>query len=173
VRILFALLLLCGCTKVARRPSPEITYKNGLVLYKGSLFTGVLEERFENIETVRRTHYRAGAPDGEETETYKDGTVVARRHFTNGRKSGVHEGWFLDGKRRFHHEFKEGRNDGEVFEWYDSGALSMYARFKDGVLLGKKMWRETGQIYMNYVFPNGKAAGVPGTKLCYQVRNRE
>ncbi len=161
-----------ACTKHATRPSPEVTFKGNDLLYKGQRFTGILEEHFPQIGTVRKTEYENGLQEGLEEEFAQSGQIVARRHHHAGKKVGIHEGWFLDGKRRFHHEFKNGQMDGEVWEWYSSGAVSMFAKFENGKLLGKKMWRESGQIYMNYVFTEQGAFGVPGTSLCYQVRDK-
>jgi antitoxin component YwqK of YwqJK toxin-antitoxin module len=169
--LLFILILgLAACTKTAHRPSSDVTYQGNYLLYKGDRFTGILEEKFEQVETVRKSRFKDGLQDGIEEEFFKTGQLVARREYTNGVKNGIHEGWFNDGKKRFHHEFKNNQSHGEFWEWHNSGALAMYARFKDGQLLGKKMWRESGQIYMNYVFPNNQAIGIPGAKLCYQVR---
>lgn len=167
------LILLSACTQHATRPSPDVTYEGNFVLYKGRRFTGVLEEHFEQVETVRKTLYRDGLQDGVEQEIFSNGQAAVRRQYSKGRKVGVHEGWFADGKRRFRHEYKDDQNDGEVWEWYNSGGLALYARFGNGRLLGKKMWRESGQIYMNYVFTKDHSVGLPGTKLCYQVRSGE
>ena len=167
------LFLALACTKHAQRPSPEVTFSGNHLLFKGERFTGILEERFDSVETTRKTHYKNGLQDGVEEESIPTGQVVARREYRQGAKTGTHEGWYPDGKRRFHHEYRNGQNDGEVWEWYNSGSLAMYALFKEGRLLGKKMWRESGQIYMNYVFTADKAVGLPGTKLCFQVRNGE
>jgi antitoxin component YwqK of YwqJK toxin-antitoxin module len=170
---LAVLLLIMGCSPtIAKRPSPEVTYQGDRLLYKGKRFSGILEERFEAVGTVRRTAYRKGLPDGIEEELFDStGKLAARREFSRGKKVGVHEGWFHDGSRRFRHEFKDGQPDGEVWEWYNSGGLATYAKFSEGKLLGKKIWRESGQIYMNYVFTKDREVGVPGAKLCYQVRN--
>lgn len=162
---------LVACTRHATRPSADVTFRGNYLLYRGSKFTGILEERFEQVGTVRYTHYRDGLIDGTEEERFPNGRVASRREYSRGQKVGAHEGWYASGKRRFHHEFTRGEPDGEAWEWYESGGVSLYARFETGRLLGKKMWRENGQIYMNYVFPRAQAAaGVPGAKLCYQVR---
>jgi antitoxin component YwqK of YwqJK toxin-antitoxin module len=176
VRILFLLLLACaGCTaKKIERPSKEITFKNGKLLYRGGEFSGVVIERFPEVGTVRETHYRRGWAHGEQTEFTAEGhRVVARREFSYGHNSGVHEGWFPQGERRFHYEFDgEGKSHGDQWEWHASGHPSLFARFDHGRMIGKKMWREDGKIYMNWVFnTGGEAYGTPGTKLCFQLRN--
>lgn len=167
-----ALMFFLGaCTKEAVRPSPEVTYSGSYLLFKGEKFTGLLKEEFQQVGTVRKTRYSGGLPDGAEEEFYANGKMASRRLYREGIKVGVHEGWFPDGRRRFHQEFSEdGKLDGEIWEWYSSGAPALFAKYEKGRMLGKKMWREDGQIYMNYVFPAGKSAGLPGAKLCYQVR---
>jgi hypothetical protein len=171
--LLAAFILSVSCTQHAKRPSPEVTFKNRLLLYKEEPFSGILEERFEQVATTRKTRYYEGLRQGTEEEFFDNGQIASRREYAKGKKVGSHEGWFSDGKRRFHHEFANGRSHGEVWEWYNSGALATYARFDKGRLLGKKVWRESGQIYMNYVFPENRSVGVPGTKLCYQVRDKK
>jgi antitoxin component YwqK of YwqJK toxin-antitoxin module len=166
------LFLASACSfQHAKRPSLDVTYQGNYLLFKGKRFTGVLEERFDQVGTTRKTEYRDGLMDGLQEEFFDNGQRASRRDYSLGQRVGVHEGWFSNGHRRFHHEFRDGVNHGEAWEWYDNGALAIYASFDNGRLLGKKMWRETGQIYMNYVFPKGRAVGLPGTKLCYQVRN--
>lgn len=167
------LVSILGCSEQhATRPSPDVTFHGDYLLYRGRRFTGILEEKFDQVETVRKTHYRGGLSEGIQEEFFKNGQIVARREYNRGQKVGIHRGWYPDGTRRFHYEFSDGQYDGESWEWYGSGNLAMYARFVKGHLLGKKLWRETGQIYMNYVFPENKAVGLPGSHLCYQVRGR-
>lgn len=164
-------LLITGCSeRHISRPSPDITFQGDRLIYGGKRFSGVVELRIPEVQVVRYTHYRDGQPHGREEETFADGRVVARREFSRGRKVGVHEGWYPSGHRRFHYEYTDDQYDGESWEWYDSGALSLYALFEAGRLVGKKQWRADGTIFQNYVFPQGKAVGLPGAKLCFQVR---
>jgi hypothetical protein len=163
-------VLLGGCTKRALRPSADVTFSGNYLLYKGEKFTGILTENFDATETTRETHYENGLENGEQIEYLKGGQLLARRYYRDGHKDGIHEGWYRDGHRRFHYEYKNAKSDGEFWEWYDSGKVSLYAFFKDGELLGKKMWRESGQIYMNYVFNAQGARGLPGSRLCQQLR---
>ncbi|MGE4130874.1 MAG: toxin-antitoxin system YwqK family antitoxin [Bdellovibrionales bacterium] len=169
---LMATILQIGCTeKRIVRPGPEITFDRGRLLYQGDEFTGVVIENYENVGTTRETHYRKGLPDGVQVEHVIGGKMIlAKRTFKNGENEGVHEGWFADGKRRFHYEYQDGKANGEFWEWHRSGHPSLFARFEKDNLIGKKRWREDGKIYMNYVFPKGQAVGLPGTKLCFQVR---
>ena len=166
------LLMLSACNKRIVRPSVDVSFNNGKLIHQGRNFSGVVEENFVQTGTVRDTQYYKGVPHGEQLEYLPNSSqIVALRNFSGGKNSGVHKGWFADGHRRFHYEYKEGLPHGEFWEWHNSGHPSLFARFDKGVLIGKKMWREDGKIYMNFVFPQGKAVGVPGVKLCYQVRD--
>lgn len=171
--LFLVLFLTCGCTKKITRPSSGITFHNGDLLYQGKLFSGIVVENFEHVGTRRETEYKAGLPHGIQNEYFTHNQKLAsRREYRFGRNSGTHEGWFVGGERRFHYEYNnQGESEGDFWEWYSTGHPSLFARFKSGQLLGKKMWREDGKIYMNYVFANGQAVGTPGTKLCYQERS--
>jgi antitoxin component YwqK of YwqJK toxin-antitoxin module len=166
-------LLATGCTaRTIERPGPGISYEEVRLHYRGEIYTGIVRERFAATGTVRDTHYRNGRPDGEQREWVPaTGRQVARLEYTAGEKTGVHEGWFLDGKRRFHYEYDAGgKPHGEFWEWHQNGRPSLFARFEHGRLLGKKVWRADGQIYLNQAFAPAKAFGLPGTQLCLQLR---
>lgn len=171
--LLGLLFAVCACTKIIHRPSPEVTWDKGRLLYKGQLFDGVVLEDFENVGTYRKTEYRKGLEHGSQEEIFRDtGRKVAHREFTWGRNTGAHEGWFLDGRRRFHYEYNdEGESHGDHWEWYQNGTPSSLVRFEHNKVLGRKKWRDDGKVYMNYVFNDERAIGTPGTKLCFQVRN--
>jgi antitoxin component YwqK of YwqJK toxin-antitoxin module len=165
-----AAVIFTGCSQRITVPGPGVSYQNQRLLYKGKRFSGMAETRFESIGTVRLTPYRNGLPDGTEREHFASGQLSAERQFLKGRKIGVHRGWFENGARRFQHEYSDDAFDGEYWEWYPSGGVSTFARYRAGQAIGRKMWREDGTIYMNYVFPGGQAFGLPGAKLCNQVR---
>ncbi len=174
VAILLLVLSSACADKRIHRPGKGIALVNDYLHYEGRVFSGVVVERFDAIGTVRETEYRNGKPDGVQEERFESTKrLVARREYRQGLSVGVHRGWHLDGARRFHYEFdEEGKSHGEFWEWHVNGKPSLFARFDHGRLEGKKMWRDDGKIYMNYVFSEERAYGTPGTKLCYQVRSR-
>jgi antitoxin component YwqK of YwqJK toxin-antitoxin module len=159
-----------ACQKRIQRPGPEVAMSGSYLMHRGKRFTGIVETYLEAVNVRRETPYRNGLIDGAEEEYAANGQLVARRIYSANVKTGVHETWFEDGRRSSHIEYSKGEYDGESWEWHRSGALAMYARFEKGRCLGKKRWREDGSIYMNYVFPEGRAVGLPGAKLCLQVR---
>lgn len=172
--ILTVAFWLCSCTQHATRPSADVTFQGRDLLYKGKKFTGTLTQAFPQVGTERRSEYRDGKKHGIEEEVTKTGSVVAKRNYQSGAKHGPQKGWFRDGKRQFHKEYFHGQLHGESWSWYNSGALASYRLYENGRLMGEKVWRKSGQIYANYVFPEGKkSAGSPGTKLCFQTRNEK
>lgn len=174
VYLLVLSLFLISCTDRIQRPNPDIQLINDYLHYKGHRFSGIVEERFDQVGTIRESRYVEGRMTGYQEEyTEKTKVLLARRLFVNGEKDGTHQGWFPTGQRRFHYEYKKGKSHGEFWEWYQDGQPSLFAKYDNDTMIGKKMWRQDGKIYMNYVFTEGKAYGVPGTKLCYQVRDTD
>jgi antitoxin component YwqK of YwqJK toxin-antitoxin module len=168
--LLFTLCVSSGCQKRIQLTSSEISYDGTLLLYQGKRFSGVVETELDAVRVKRQTPYRRGIIHGTEEEFYDNGQMAAQRVYLHGKKVGTHQGWFRDGKRRFSYEYANDTYHGEYWEWYNSGALSTYAYYQGGNPIGRKVWRADGSIYMNYVFPGGRAVGLPGTKLCRQVR---
>ncbi|PJZ70499.1 hypothetical protein CH373_05360 [Leptospira perolatii] len=166
----FALSVLVNCVRKIELPNPGIARSEGLLFFQTKPFTGILVSRLDAIRVIRETPYEKGILHGVEREIFENGNLSAERTYSQGWKTGVHRGWFPSGARRFHHEYKYNQYDGEAWEWYESGALYSYAKYKEGKPIGRKIWREDGTIYLNYIFPDGKAFGFPGAKLCRQVR---
>jgi antitoxin component YwqK of YwqJK toxin-antitoxin module len=174
VLLVFVFLSAGGFTyqKTIQRPNPDIGFQGNYLLHKNKKFTGIVEMHLEGVNIIRKTPYRNGLIQGVEREYYSNGQLAAEREYHQGAKVGVHRSWFEDGKRRSHVEYANNQYHGETWEWHHSGALATYARFEKDRCLGKKMWRADGAIYMNYVFPGGRPIGLPGAKLCYQVRDQ-
>ncbi|TGK62750.1 hypothetical protein EHQ27_05520 [Leptospira wolffii] len=167
-----AFLLHCDPTLV-RLDDPGLSRQGEFVFYQGQKFDGILEFRIEELATMRRTSYKNGLPHGTETDRHDNGQILAEREFKEGKKSGIHRGWFPDGSKRFQNRFLDGKFHGDQWEWRPSGALYSYARFDRGEVIGKKMWRENGQIYMNFVLNGNRPFGMTGGKLCNQIRGDE
>ena len=165
-----SLLLLCACEKRIELTDSKVTYEGSRLIYEGKSFSGTVIQKFAALAVTRETTYSEGEIDGEERDVYDNGQTAALRHYEQGKKVGIHEGWYRDGKRRFHHEYADDRFHGEYWEWFQSGGVFTYARYEKGEAIGRKMWREDGTIYLNYVFPAGRAFCTPGAKLCRQVR---
>lgn len=168
-----ALALAGACGAEVQSDDPQLAHLGEHLVHRGRLFSGVLITRIAAADVVRRTPYRNGLIDGVEEEQYANGSLAARREYRAGRKTGVHRGWFPDGQRSYRYEYRDNQFHGDYWEWHASGALYSYARYDQGQPIGRKVWREDGTIYMNYVFAAGAAYGLPGAKLCRQVRADE
>lgn len=162
-----------ACAAEVQSDEARLAYLGEHLVHDGRLFNGVLITRIPAADVVRRTPYRNGLIDGVEEERYANGSLAALREYRAGRKTGVHRGWFPDGRRSYRYEYSENQFHGDYWEWHASGALYTYARYDQGRPIGRKVWREDGTIYMNYVFAAGAAYGLPGAKLCRQVRADE
>lgn len=57
----------------------------------------------------------------------------------------------------------------EYKEWYDNGVLAKEIWFENGLEVAAKVYRKTGQIYINQVIKNGRSYGLPGSKACFRV----
>lgn len=167
----FILVSSCGAPPVVKENDPSLARYGEFLLYRGEKFNGILETRLDAVQVLRRTPYRNGLAHGTEIETYQTGQEAASREYSNGKKEGLHLGYYEDGKRRFSYSYRNDEFDGDFWEWYPSGALYIYAKFEKGQAFGRKVWREDGQIYINAVYFNGQMYGLPGSKLCRQVRS--
>lgn len=156
-----------GTGPVVSFDDPGLTSDQGPLYYKGKPFTGTIRREIPALKEIHKSHFRAGFEHGISTEETDEGFLVASRSYTTGAKNGVHRSWHRNGKPRSYAEFRMGKYVGEAWEWHDNGLPYNYALYDDnGQLLAEKRWRETGQIYMNNVFQNGVAVGLPGSKLC-------
>ncbi|TGJ98975.1 hypothetical protein EHQ53_10675 [Leptospira langatensis] len=165
--------LFCSDESIVVDTDPNLTRSGKYVLHRGEKFTGVMETYLEPVLVTRRTHYVNGLRDGVETETYQDGRTASERTYSRGRKEGIHKGWHENGKRRFHYEFKNDQFDGESWEWYSSGELYTFGKFKNGEAIGRKIWRRSGQIYLNQVYFHENSFGLTGSKICKKVKGAE
>lgn len=170
--IALALALLVGPASrpLIRRGDPGVSWERGRLLEGGRPFTGTLQTVLPSVAVTRFTSYVRGVLEGNEVEIYAGGAMAARRAFSAGRKTGVHESWYRSGARRSYAEYAAGRPIGDAWEWYESGPPYSFVRFREGVVMGKKVWRENGQIFSNHVRAGTRFVGLPGAGLCTQLR---
>ncbi|TGK01689.1 hypothetical protein EHO59_11310 [Leptospira semungkisensis] len=171
--VLCFLNVFCSDQLVVEEGNQNIARSGKYVLYKGEKFTGTLDAYLEPVDVVRKTQYVNGLRDGLETDIYPDGRTASERTYSKGKKEGTHKGWHENGKRRFHYEFKNDQFDGESWEWYSSGELYTFGKFKEGRAIGRKIWRKSGQIYLNQVYFHENSFGLPGSKICKRVKGAE
>ena len=151
---------------------PQLHLSNGMLYYKGMVFTGVLSSTYDNGNKRSAVHYTQGRKNGDETRWYPDGNIEASRVYSKGNKVGTHQGWWPNGQLKFIYEFnRHGEYNGSVTEWYFSGQKFMDFHYLDGKEEGsQKLWQEDGRIKANYVVKNGERFGLIGLKKCDPVQ---
>lgn len=169
--ILILIQFQCDSDKTISNKDPKLVYSGEFLIYDGKKFTGILETKLDAVGITRKTPYVDGKMDGTEVEMYSGKKNSAERSFFQGKKIGIHRGWYENGQRRFQYSYKDGELHGDVWEWHHTGTLVTLAKFWNGQLLGKKVWRPDGQIYSNFVMHGNRPVGLPGAKLCWQVRS--
>ncbi|WCL49970.1 toxin-antitoxin system YwqK family antitoxin [Leptospira sp. GIMC2001] len=153
--------------------SPELSYKAGQLLKSSEPFTGILKQYIPANGETSLTEYDNGWEHGKSITRSIDGQVVAIRYYNNGNKEGIHETFYLDGTKKTRSEFKEGRYINERWEWHQNGNPYIYEKFDDrGNTQVSKIWRESGQIYMNFVNSEGKNVGLPSSKVCDPINDK-
>jgi len=165
--------MIANCTKTISNTSQDIGFKGHRLTFKGELYTGKMESKLDAVKVKIISKYKEGLLHGEEIETYENGQVSAIRFYEEGKHVGVHRGWYPDGVERFRFEYKNGRKHGEFWDWTPKGNIYSYTKFNNDFLIGKKVWREDGQIYINLIADGNKIRGLKGSKLCRQVRSDE
>ena len=149
-----------------------IKIKNGLVYYKGKLFSGIVTENYTDGKKKSRTEYFNGEKWGKELKWYYTGQLYTERFYKNGMKYGVNTGYWFNGNKKFEYNFLGGNYNGSFKEWYPDGKLSIWMNYKNGEEDGSQRgWRENGKLFINYAVKNGKTYGVVKSRLCYSVKD--
>ncbi len=149
----------------------ELVLNNGVLMYKGRPFNGMLLDHYSNGAKRMEVMYHDGRKHGNEIQWYDNGTVATTRNYLNGKKSGLHQGYWENGNYKFVYHFNShGAYHGNIKEWYSSGALMRDFNYLNGKENGtQKMWMQNGKIRANYEVVNGERFGLIGLKKCYQV----
>lgn len=108
--------------------------------------------------------------DAQRQVTYYSNTKMATERFYLGdQKVGTHRTWYPSGQLKSRSSFSL-PNTMELFEdWHDNGKLARQIRFENGMEVSTKVYRRSGQIYINRVIRNGRMYGLPGGKACFRV----
>lgn len=109
------------------------------------------------------------APIERKVSYFPNKKLASEQQFQNGQKVGVHKSWYANGKLRVLVEYEKPDQPKIYKAWYENGQLAKVIVFKDGKEAETKIYRETGQIYLNRVIRNGRMYGLPGGKACSSV----
>lgn len=101
---------------------------------------------------------------------YSDHKKATERFYQDGKSVGLNRSWYPNGKLQTETKFSK-PNEMEVSKvWYDNGQLQKIITYKDGHDVQTKIYRKTGQIYLNRIWRNGRLYGLPGGRACEGVK---
>ena len=173
--ILFLLVAILSCTysnkQIVDASHPDIRFENGILLYKGTPYTGDLVTYYNNKSLKSDIEYVKGQKHGAERQWFENSSRAVLRYYNKGLKSGLHQGWWENGNFRFEYFFNDvGEYNGTVKEWDKSGIQIMEFNYQNGQEIGKqRLWNADGSIKANYQVKDGERYGLVGLKKCYQV----
>ena len=157
---------------VFKKSSPGLQRRRGKYVYRDSLFSGILEERFPEGQIRARTPYRNGVEQGTAYKWHPNGTFREERSYHAGHKHGRHRGWWKDGSPQFLYRFVDGDYDSECIDWHANGQVAETRRYERGHERGRqRSWSPDGKLLANYVVKDGRRYGRLGAKPCYTIRN--
>ncbi|MGC6430988.1 MAG: toxin-antitoxin system YwqK family antitoxin [Jejuia sp.] len=148
-----------------------LTLHNGILLYQGYEFDGVVISNYDTGEKLSQIEYKSGKKHGQEIRWYKTGDQLLERFYVEGYKTGIHRSWWPNRNLKFEYHFNEkGEHHGVMNEWCESGQPLKAFNFENGKELGtQKLWKHNGNIKANYEVVNGERFGLIGLKKCYIV----
>lgn len=151
-----------------------LNQNKGIMLHRGSPFTGIAVEYYKPEQLKTRIHYIQGKREGRYNKWFSDGTLSYEATYVAGRREGPAQSWWSNGNIRSSSNYQRGIAEGEQLQWYKSGA-----RFKKMTVLNgreeglQQSWRENGKIYNNYEAKNGRIFGLKRAALCFQLEDEE
>jgi antitoxin component YwqK of YwqJK toxin-antitoxin module len=148
---------------------------NGIVLYNGLPFSGVIKSFDEVNQTNNSAIYIDGKKNGVEEKRFLNDAIAEQRFYIGGLKSGIHKAWWKNGILKFEYHFdNKGFYNGTVKDWYQNGQLVKEFNYVNGKEKGsQKMWLINGNIKANYTVVNGDRFGLIGLKKCFTVKTND
>lgn len=156
------------------KDSLELAANEGLVYYKGQIFTGIAKSFYPSGSVAEMIEYSRGKKNNLYKKYFEDGTQSYEAQYREGKKSGISKSWWSNGNLRSESNFKEGKPDGLQKQWYKSGAKFKILNLVKGLEEGRQQsWRENGKVYSNYQAINGRIFGLKRANLCYKLDAEE
>ena len=162
---LLSILLITSCTQTIDyfENDEYFSITNDILYYKGSPFTGVVENYFEKNKIPRELEYRTykdGKLDGRWEKYYSYRDYNGQLHIKGAYKDGVEDGrwekYEEDGRLERATIYKDGVEDG-LYEEYFNGQLLSKGAYKDGVRDGLwEQYDEYGQLEIKATFKDGR-----------------
>jgi antitoxin component YwqK of YwqJK toxin-antitoxin module len=145
--------------------------REGLVLYKDSVFSGMVVDRYSNGQLKSKKSFFEGKQEDLYLGFYPSGDSAFVRPYLNGKKHGIHKGWYANGQLKFKYNFVNGLSEGNHLDWYASGDMFKESNYENGQAFGtQKAWRMDGKLRSNYVIrEDGRKYGLLGLKRCANI----
>ena len=161
----------CGSAAgpIVESNDPGFRTVDGRLTLNGTPFTGIRRAELPAVEERHLTAYRESVRHGTARVESLDGRrVYSESRYYAGHLHGEQTAWHRDGETpRSRSQYVYGKQQGDAWSWHGNGKPAEYRRFDaDSSLLVYKRWRRTGQIFMNVAFHEGRAVGMPGSKVC-------
>ena len=181
--IFFFLIVLFSCKQKTGAQIKSVTaltvsatdsaliFTNGILSYKGQLFTGTVEEKYAGGMVRSEAKFSDGKENGLTKTFYEDGEKETERFYSNGDKDSVGKGWWPGGIKKFEYHYSKGNYNGAFTEWYISGKMNQQIMYANGKELSGKGWRENGTPYLNFTWRGNRRYGLVNPNMCYGISN--
>ncbi len=117
-----------------------------ILYYKGSSFSGIVIEHYENRQVKVKKSYSKGKLDGDWEKFHDNGQLKEKGSYNEGEMVGVWE-WYYNGKLDYKGSYKEGKKEGVWEEYRENGQLKVKSSYKEGEKEGVwEEYRENGQL---------------------------
>ncbi|WP_195532844.1 toxin-antitoxin system YwqK family antitoxin [Bacteroides finegoldii] len=112
-------------------------------------------------DVTRISFYKNGLPDGQWSETWKDGKPRSKSSYKDGKKEGVWIRYGKGGKPEKSTTYKNDEKNGEEITYFTDGTPEKSSNYLNGKLNGvtKEFYFESGKCKSEYTFKNGKREG--------------
>ena len=112
-------------------------------------------------DVTRISFYKNGLPDGQWSETWKDGKPRNKSSYKDGKKEGVWIRYGKGGKPEKSTTYKNDEKNGEEITYFTDGTPEKSSNYLNGKLNGvtKEFYFESGKCKSEYTFKNGKREG--------------
>lgn len=156
------------------KSSENFTLKNGVLLFNGIPYSGIMNEYYSNGNPKSKSDYYQGKREGKYFGYYPNKKKWFERYYAKGIKIRTHIGWFQSGQLMFEYQFYNGVYDGYTKDWHSNGQMAKHFNFLKGKEAGiQKMWQPSGEIRANFFTVNGDRHGLIGLKNCVSVVKTE
>jgi antitoxin component YwqK of YwqJK toxin-antitoxin module len=150
----------------------NLVLNNGVYFYKGTPFSGHIQEFYSKKKLKISGSYLLGKQHGISRTYYSTGILRDSRTYKENLAYGRHYGYWENGNMKFDFNYFNDKMDGVQKQWYQSGSPYTALTFQNDNEIGmQKAWRENGKLYINYEVKDGKRYGLQKSALCYTLRD--